>query len=121
MKAMAGVFVVTMMMLTACGSAPGEDQSRAGQAASSEEHFQTQEAALTGDCYVRIECADATLRECSGTGGQCSASGANGGKVTCNGVVSSCFAIIEQPGCTTCSSLSDGCCNPFCLRDPDCR
>ena len=114
MKSMAGIVVMALALLTSCGPVPSEEQAQAG----AEEHFASQEAALTGDCSVQIECANGTTRSCNGTGFSCSASGANNGTVTCNGVASSCSPIIQP----ICSCRADGCCRTDCLAlDPDCR
>ncbi|NVI98540.1 hypothetical protein HV824_10440 [Myxococcus sp. AM009] len=113
MKSMAGIVVMTLVMLTSCGPMPSEEQAQVG----AEEHFVSQEAALAGDCSVQIECANGTMKTCTGTGFACSASGANNGTVTCNGVSSSCSPIIQP----VCSCRADGCCNSRCLTmDPDC-
>ncbi|MCY1029946.1 hypothetical protein OV207_00620 [Corallococcus sp. BB11-1] len=117
MKMMTGVLVVAVMMLTACGTLPGEQQAQESQAEASTPSLQTQEAALARDCTVTIECADGTPRTCSGTAGACAASGAGSGSVTCNGVTTGCAPILEP----VCSCQSDRCCNPRCLNDPDCR
>ncbi|AEI63003.1 hypothetical protein [Corallococcus macrosporus] len=114
MKSMAGIVVMALVMLTSCGPVPSEEQAQPV----AEEHIASQEAALTGDCYVRIECSNGAIKECSGTGFACSASGANNGSVTCNGVTQRCFPILEP----VCSCFADGCCNTTCTRlDPDCR
>ncbi|RYZ34627.1 MAG: hypothetical protein EOO71_38410 [Myxococcaceae bacterium] len=118
MKTMAGVLVVAVMVLTACGTLPGEQQGQEPQATASNPNLQAQEASLARDCTVTIECADGTPRTCSGTAGACSASGSGSGSVTCNGVTTSCSIIIEEP---VCSCRSDLCCNRLCLNDPDCR
>lgn len=118
MKSTAGIVVLALVMLTACGTPPSEGQAQPN----TEEHMVSQEAALRGDCYVTVECADGTPRDCSGTAFSCTSGSAHNGHVSCNGVVSACgFVIDPQPTCTTCSRFSDGCCNPFCLGDPDCR
>ncbi|WP_426756739.1 hypothetical protein [Myxococcus sp. Y35] len=117
MKSMAGIVVMALVVLTSCGPLPAEEQVQGGNEVTSEDHFQTQESALTGDCTVSIQCANGTSRSCAGTGFACSASGANNGTVTCNGISSSCSPILEP----VCSCRADGCCNSRCLtRDPDC-
>nr|QLH55560.1 putative lipoprotein [Myxococcus virescens] len=113
MKSMAGIVVMALVVLTSCGPLPSEEQAQVG----AEEHFTSQEAALAGDCSVQIECANGTTRSCSGSGFSCTASAANNGTVTCNGVSSSCGLIIQP----VCSCRSDGCCNFRCTTpDPDC-
>lgn len=114
MKMMAGVLVMAVMMLTACGSVPGEDQVQGDAAALSEQHEQTQELATIGSCTVTLQCASGSV-SCSGTSGACSASAANGGSVTCNGVQKNCGLVIPTCGCSR-----DGCCSQFCALDPDC-
>ncbi|MFP2958557.1 hypothetical protein ACLEPN_12090 [Myxococcus sp. 1LA] len=114
MKSVAGIVVMALVMLTSCGPVSSEEQAQVG----AEEHIASQEAALTGDCYVQIECANGTTKSCNGTGFACSANGANNGTVTCNGVSSSCSPIIQP----ICSCRADGCCNTRCTTlDPDCR
>ncbi|AKQ69415.1 putative lipoprotein [Myxococcus hansupus] len=109
---------MALVMLTACGTPPSESQAPAG----AEEHVVSQEAALRGDCYVTVECANGSTRECSGSAFSCTSGPAYNGHVSCDGVVTACGLINDpQPTCNTCSRISDGCCNPFCFGDPDCR
>ncbi|WP_141617874.1 hypothetical protein [Myxococcus sp. AB036A] len=119
MKSMAGIFVMALVMLTSCGPVPTEEQTQVGNDVTAEDHFRTQEAALTGDCFVQIECEGGNIKSCYGTGFACSANSANGGTVTCNGNSQSCRPIIQEP---ICSCRADGCCNQLCaISDPDCR
>ena len=53
------------------------------------------------DCFVRITCANGSLRSCFGTNGSCSASSSGNGKVTCNGSSSACPAGCTAPSCET--------------------
>ncbi|WNG55328.1 hypothetical protein F0U59_11465 [Archangium gephyra] len=117
MKTMAGVLVMAMVMLTACGSVTGEEQVQGGEAAPSEQNLGTKESALTSDCTVSLQCANGSTVSCSGSSGACSASPAtNGGSVTCNGATTNCGILIPTP----CGCKRDGCCSQFCALDPDC-
>lgn len=106
MKMMAGVLVVTAVLLSACGTPPAEGTAGAVDPA----ELRTSEQALRGQCSVSVECADGTMRSCSGSSTRCAASTVNGTeRVTCNGVVTSCPA--TPVGCRE---------NALCRFDTDC-
>lgn len=87
MKMLAGVLVVSAVLLSACGAPPAE--GTASEVAPA--NLQTTEQALRGDCSVSVQCADGTSRSCNGTSTSCSVGTLNGiERVTCNGNVSSC-------------------------------
>ncbi|ADO73036.1 conserved uncharacterized protein [Stigmatella aurantiaca DW4/3-1] len=114
MKTLTGILVVMVAVVTACGSI--SDQAPGEEAMLPEQHLQTQESALVGDCTVSISCTGGSTVACSGSSGACSASAAGAGSVTCNGVSKACGLTLP-----TCTCAMDGCCNPRCLNDPDCR
>lgn len=118
MKTLAGVLVVAAVLLTACGAPSGEGAAQVDESST----LATQESALRGNCYVRVECADGSTRSCDGSSGACSANGGATESVTCNGVTSYCPAAPPPvcnhgAGCTTNSQCGvDGfCTNKRCV------
>ena len=113
MKAMAGIFVLAVVMLTGCGVPPNETEpTQTGQAESGRVS-----AFAAKDCSVSIQCADGTSRSCSGTSGACSASGGGNGSVTCNGSTSAC----PSPTLPTCATTYKCFSNADCGVDGVCQ
>ncbi len=106
MKAIASIFVLTVVVLSGCGVPPHE--------ALPEQNGQVEAAQITTmaakDCSVSIRCADGTSRSCSGTNGACSASGSGYGSVTCNGGTSSCPSTTLPQCATTAKCFSNADC-----------
>ncbi len=117
-----GMFVALTLALNACAVTEYGDE-----VAFSADEFAQAEAELvaneslaaeddisleaTKDCYVRITCSNGTNRSCNGTNGQCSASSAGTGRVTCNGSSTYCPSLPPPPPPT---------CGNFCFSDSDC-
>lgn len=88
MKMMAGVLVVTALLLSACGTPPLEGTAGAVEPA----ELRTSEQALRGNCSVSVECGDGTFVSCNGSSRDCSIGVTyyNLEYVMCNGTSSYC-------------------------------
>jgi hypothetical protein len=68
MKMMAGVLVVTAVLLSACGTQPLEGNAGAVEPS----QLRTNAQALRGDCFVSVTCGDGSVIDCTGTATSCS-------------------------------------------------
>lgn len=108
------MLVVAMLMALSfsCVYQVEESWSSEDQALLSEGFESDPSTEAAKDCSVSIKCADGSTKSCSGTLGQCTASGSGNGSVTCNGVTKT---------CTTLGCVRDGICNFNCAFDIDCE
>lgn len=106
MKAIAGIFVLAVVVLSGCGTPPNEPGATQPADTAETGHV----TALSFNCSVSIQCLDGTSRSCSGTSGACSASGSGTGSVTCNGVTTSCPSSTTPQCATTVKCFSNADC-----------
>ncbi|GAB4531069.1 MAG: hypothetical protein Tsb0020_47440 [Haliangiales bacterium] len=116
-----GMFVALTLALNACAVADHGDEVvfSADEFAQIETELVANESLAaeddisleaTKDCYVRITCSNGTNRACNGTNGQCAASSAGAGSVTCNGSSNVCPSSPPPPPQ----------CGSFCFSNADC-